>query len=68
MVLIIVSFHYFILLLIEYVYFIVKKKSCPSSSLVTRVALSTREHRKKDGNHVNSQVAETLVWLQMFQT
>ncbi|KAL0549748.1 hypothetical protein IC582_014236 [Cucumis melo] len=36
------------------------KKSSPDSSTVTRVAVWAKAHRKKDGNPVNSQVAEAL--------
>ncbi|XP_050942221.1 uncharacterized protein LOC103493280 isoform X3 [Cucumis melo] len=36
------------------------KKSSPDSSAVTRVAVWAKAHRKKDGNPVNSQVAEAL--------
>ncbi|XP_031738367.1 uncharacterized protein LOC101217008 isoform X8 [Cucumis sativus] len=36
------------------------KKGCPDSSSVSRVAVWAKAHRKKDGNPVNSQVAEAL--------
>ena len=42
-----------------------KKKNSTDSSSVTRVALWTKAHRKKDGTPVNSEVAEILVKLQI---
>uniref|UniRef100_A0A9I9E2T8 Uncharacterized protein n=1 Tax=Cucumis melo TaxID=3656 RepID=A0A9I9E2T8_CUCME len=39
------------------------RKSSLDPSLVTRVALWTKAHKRKDGQPVNSQVAEALVCL-----